>query len=211
MLAGGIYPGHANNVAMALSAMCAHVDCISLLESLELSSYENEKMFRTMGFDGEVGDPAIAQLCEATNGSFKDCIRAMAHEMGVVLDEVRFDVEFAAATRTLDFGYMTIGEGRIAGIKGVVSGIVDGVPRFRCGFAWAMGDEMTPRWPITHGYSIEITGKPTVQCTFSRVDTLKGGELTVAMPVVNAIPDVCAAPPGIVNFQALPPTKARMR
>ena len=127
LLAGGIYPGHANNVAMALSAMCARVDCISLLESLELSTYENEKMFRVMGFDGDVGDPAVVELCEATNGSFKDCVRTMAHEMGVELDEVRFDVEFAAADRTLDFGFMTIGEGRIAGIKGVVSGIVDGV------------------------------------------------------------------------------------
>lgn len=211
LLAGGIYPGHANNVAMALSAMCARVDCISLLESLELSTYHNEKMFRVMGFDGEVGDPAIVELCEATNGSFKDCVRTMAHEMGVELDEVCFDVEFAAADRTLDFGFMTIGQGRIAGIKGVVSGIADGSPRFRCGFSWALGDEMTPRWPITHGYSIEITGEPDVHCMFSRVDTVRGGELTVAMPVVNAIPDVCAAPPGIVNFQALPYAKASMR
>jgi hypothetical protein len=211
LLAGGIYPGHANNVAMALSAMCARVDCISLLESLELSSYENEKMFRIMGFDGVVGDPAVVEMAEATNGSFKDMVRVMAHEMGVELDEVRFDVEFAAADRTLDFGYMTIGEGRIAGIKGVVSGVVDGVPRFRCGFAWAMGDEMTPSWPITHGYSIEITGDPDVRGTFSRVDTAVGGELTTAMPVVNAIPDVCAAPPGVVNFHALPYVKAAMR
>jgi len=211
LLAGGIYPGHANNVAMALSAMCARVDCISLLESLELSSYENEKMFRSMGFDGEVGDPSVVDLCERTNGSFKDMVRVMAHEMGVELDEMRFDVEFAAADRTLDFGYMKIGKGRIAGIKGVVSGVVDGTPRVQCGFAWAMGEEMTPRWPITHGYSIEITGDPSVSCTFSRVDTARGGELTVAMPVVNAIPDVCAAPPGIVNFQALPYAKASMR
>ena len=43
-------------------------------------------------------------------------------------DEVRFDVEFAAADRTLDFGYMTIGAGRIAGIKGVVSGMADVSP-----------------------------------------------------------------------------------
>ena len=211
LLAGGIYPGHANNVALALSAMCARVECISLLESLELSTYHNEKMFRVMGFDGEVGDPEIARLCEATNGSFKDCVRTMAHEMGVALDEIRFDVEFAAANRTLDFGFMTIGEGRIAGIKGVVSGVVGGTPRFRCGFAWALGDDMTPRWPITHGYSIEITGEPPVRCTFSRVDTVRDGELTVAMPVVNAIPDVCTAPPGIVNFQALPYVKASMR
>ena len=43
------------------------------------------------------------------------------------------------------------------------------------------------------------------------MDTVTGGELTVAMPVVTAIPDVCAAPPGIVNFQALPYVKGSMR
>jgi hypothetical protein len=211
LLAGGIYPGHANNVALALSAMCARVDCITLLESLELSAYENEKMLRIMGFDGVVGDPGVVEMCESTNGSFKDMIRVMAHEMDVELDEVRFDVEFAAANRVLDFGYMQIGEGRIAGIKGVVSGVVGGAPRFQCGFAWTMGHDMTPRWPITHGYSIDIAGDPAVHCTFTRVDTTSGGELTVAMAVLNAIPDVCAAPPGIVNFQALPFVKAGMR
>jgi hypothetical protein len=74
-----------------------------------------------------------------------------------------------------------------------------------------MGEDMTPRWPITHGYSIDIAGEPAVHCTFTRVDTTSGGELTVAMAVLNAIPDVCAAPPGIVNFQALPYVKAGMR
>lgn len=210
LLAGGIYPGHTNNVAMALSAMCARIDCITMMESLELSSYENEKMLRIMGFDGEVDDPAVVAMAEATNGSFKDAIRTMAHEYGLTLDDVTFEVEFAAAIRDLDFGFMTIGEGRIAGIRGFVSGVVDGVPRFRCGFTWVMGAEMTPAWPIAHGYAIDIDGDPPVRCVFERVDAAVGGELTVAMAVVNAIPDVCRAAPGILNLQGLPYVKGGM-
>ena len=56
LLSSGVYPGHANHMAMALSATCTRVDCISIQESLQLSEYENEKMFRIMGFDGEVGE-----------------------------------------------------------------------------------------------------------------------------------------------------------
>ena len=124
LYASGIYPGHAVNVALSASAMCSRIDCISVLESLDMSGYANEQMFRAMGIDRALDDPEAPAMVEAACGSFKDQIGIMALALGVQLDGIGFDVEFGAANRTTDFGFMTIQEGHIAGFKGTVSGVV---------------------------------------------------------------------------------------
>ena len=44
-------------VALAASAMCRRIDRISVLESLDMSGYRNEQMYRAMSIDREVDDP----------------------------------------------------------------------------------------------------------------------------------------------------------
>ena len=200
----GIYPGHAPMVALAVSAMCSRIDRISVLESLDITGYANEQMFRAQGFDLEPDDPEAAQRCEASCGSFKDQIPVMARALGVQLDGVGFNAEFAVANEDTDFGFMTVGKGRIAGFRGTISGLLDGRSVIECRFVWKLGEDMTPNWPVTHGYVIEIEGEPGVRCKLEPLGEHFDGAVTTAMPIVNAIPQVCAAPPGIVNQMDLP-------
>jgi len=51
---------------------------------------------------------------------------------------------------------------------------------------------------------IEIEGVPGVQCRLQPLGDHFDGAVTTAMPVINAIPAVVAAPPGIVNRLGLP-------
>jgi hypothetical protein len=204
LYASGIYPGHAPMVGLAASAMCARIDRITVLESLDMSGYANEKMFRAMGIDLEVDDPQAPKMVEAACGSFRDQIAVMAHALAIDLDEIGFQAHFAAANATTDLGYMTVQAGRIAGFKGVVSGLVDGHSVIECQFVWKLGDDMTPNWPVEDGYVVEIHGEPSVRCRLEPIGAHFDGAVTTAMPVVNAIPAVCAAPPGIVNRGELP-------
>lgn len=154
-----------------------------------MSGYANEQMFRAMSIDREVDDPEVPGMIEANCGSFKDQIRVMAIAMGIEIDEIAFHAEFATADEDLDFGYMAVGKGRIAGFKGFVSGMKDGRPRVQCRFVWKLGDErMTPNWPVEHGYRVEIEGDQA--CTFLIEPTGEhfDGTVTTAMPCVNAIP-----------------------
>jgi hypothetical protein len=208
LYASGIYPGHAPMVALAASAMCRRVTRLSVLESLDIKEYANEQMFRAQGFDLDPDDPAAAQACESACGSFKDQIPVMAKALGLVLDGVGFRVEFATANRDTDFGFMTLTKGRIAGFKGTISGVHDGRSVIECSFVWKLGEDMTPDWPVTHGYVIEIEGDPGVRCRLEPLGEHFDGTVTTAMPVVNAIPMVCAAPPGIVNQMDLPLVRA---
>ena len=204
LYASGVYPGHAPMVGLAASAMCSRIDRISVLESLDMSGYANEKMFRAMGIDLELDDPEAPKLVEASCGSFKDQIAVMAHALAVDLDEIAFEAHFAAADETSDFGFMTVQKGRIAGFKGVISGRVSGRSVIECQFVWKLGHHMTPNWPVEDGYVVEIHGEPNVRVRLEPIDEHFDGAITTAMPVVNAIADVCAAPPGIVNRMRLP-------
>jgi 2,4-diaminopentanoate dehydrogenase len=204
LYSSGIYPGHAPMVALAASAMCRRIDRISVLESLDISGYANEQMFRAQGFDLEPDDPEAPQLVERSCGSFKDQIGVMARALSVPLDDIRFTAEFAIADETTDFGFMTVQQGRIAGFKGVIAGMAGGRPVIECRFVWKLGERMTPDWPVTRGYELEIEGEPNVVVHLQSPEGHFDGAVTTAMPCVNAIPAVCAAPPGIVNQMDLP-------
>ena len=204
LYATGIYPGHAPMVALAASAMCRRIDRLSILESLDMSGYANEQMFRAMSIDLPVDDPQAPAMIEANCGSFKEQIRVLARALGVDLDEIRFEAEFGAANATQDFGFMTIGAGRIAGFKGVLCGMSAGRSVIECRFVWKVGNDMTPNWPVEDGYVLEIEGDPGVRVTLAPMGEHFDGATTTAMPAVNAIPSVVAAPPGIVNHAGLP-------
>jgi hypothetical protein len=204
LYATGIYPGHAPMVALAASAMCNRIDRLSILESLDMSGYANEQMFRAMSIDLPIDDPRAPAMIEANCGSFKEQIRVLAQALGVTLDEIRFEAEFGAANAAKDFGFMTIGAGRIAGFKGVVSGMSGGRSVVECRFVWKVGNDMTPNWPVEDGYVLDIEGDPSVRVRLSPLGEHFDGATTTAMPAVNAIPRVVAAPPGIVNHGELP-------
>jgi hypothetical protein len=208
LYASGIYPGHAPMVALAASAMCRRIERLSILESLDVQGYANEQMFRAQGFDLDPADPAATRACEASCGSFKDQVPVLAKALGLSIDRVGFDVELAVANRDSDFGFMTVRKGRIAGFKGTVSGIKDGRSLVECSFVWKLGEDMTPNWPVTHGYVIELHGDPAARVRIEPMHDHLDGAVTTAMPVVNAIPMVCAAAPGIVNQMELPLVRA---
>lgn len=191
-------------VALAASAMCARVDCVTVLESLAMSGYANEQMFRATGIDRALDDPEVPSMVEAACGSFEEQVRVMARALGAELDEVAFDIELGAADRTTDFGFLTFRRGHVAGFKGTVAGLVGGRPLVRCRFVWKVGHEMTPNWPVEEGYVLEIEGEPSVRSRLEAIGPQFDGAVTTSMPVVDAIPKVCEAPPGIVNHVGLP-------
>ncbi|ADP79473.1 NAD(P)H-dependent amine dehydrogenase family protein [Pseudofrankia inefficax] len=201
----GVYPGHMGMTALAVSAMCSRIDRISLLESVEMSGYPNERMFRAMSIGLDPADPAAPGMIEANCGSFKEQIRVMAGALAVDLDEIRFTAEFGVANDDLDFGFMKLRKGQIAGFKGVTAGMHRGRSVIECRFVWKLGHDLTPNWPVEDGYVLEIEGSPGVRVQLAPLGGAHfSGAIATAMPAVNAIPHVVAAPPGIVNHTGLP-------
>jgi len=80
---------------------------------------------------------------------------------------------------------------------------------------WKKAFTLEPDWQIEDGYIIEIQGRPTLRAKLqflpppdfkaeSLADFMVLGHIMTAMPAVNAIPVVVAAPAGIVSYTDLP-------
>ena len=205
----GLYPGNVNNVALAATALVRRLDRVTVLESVDFSGYPNEAMYRAMGIDLEIDDPKAMDVLEENCGSFKESVRFMANALGLTLDEVRFEGTLAAANRDTDFGFMNVGKGRISGFKGAVKGIVDGVSRIECQFTWSLGSDMTPSFPLEHGYLVRIEGDPSLRLQIIpdyKVDPSigSGAATSTAMGCINAIHRTITAAPGILNLMDQP-------
>ena len=79
---------------------------------------------------------------------------------------------------------------------------------------WKKGAVLDPDWTIEEGHIIQIDGRPTVRMRLeylpppdfqatSFADFMVLGMIMTAMPAINAIPYVVAAPPGIVTYSDL--------
>jgi hypothetical protein len=207
LYASGTYPGYVGMVALAITAVSSRIERITMLESVDLRAYENEHMYRAMGIDRDPTDPEAASLIEQACGSFRDQVAVMAHALGLELDEIRFHADFAVVDEDTDFGFMTIGKSRVAAIRGTIAGCAGGRPRIECRSVWKLGERTTPDWPVEHGYIIDVEGTPSFRVRIEPGERWSGS-MSTALPLVNAIPVVCTAPPGIVNHGELPFVRA---
>ncbi len=209
----GINPGFANVFALLSSGVCQRIDRISVLESVDSTHYGSAATWRACGLGRPVDDPAIPAMAKSLTSVFQDAVEMMADALAIELDEIRYDVEFAAATETVELGYMTIDKGCACGLRHGWSGHVDGRPVIELPLVWTLGYTMQPSWPVENGYVIEIDGLPSVR---SRIEILhpeseSGPDfgMNTVMPAVHAIAPVCAARPGIIAAHELPLIVAR--
>ena len=206
----GINPGFANILGLLATQACARVDRISVLESVDCTNYASPGTWEAMGIDRPLDDPDVPAFIKKGTPSFREAVDVMADALNVALDDVRFDVEFGAATEDVDLGYMTIRKGHIAAIRGAWSGWVAAKPFIELKIAWKLGYKLEPDWPMRHGYHVEIQGNPNLSCHFEPVGvTMFDPGLVTAMPAIHAIAPVCAAAPGIVTAADLPLIVAR--
>jgi 4-hydroxy-tetrahydrodipicolinate reductase len=97
----------------------------------------------------------------------------------------------------------------MAALRFEVQGIVDGRPVLVVEHVTRLDDDLAPEWPKGNGsYRVQITGMPTMRCEFEFADEqgdhAVGGVVITATRLVNAIPSVCAAPPGQMTVLDLP-------
>jgi hypothetical protein len=101
--------------------------------------------------------------------------------------------------------------GTMAALRFEVQGIVGGEPRVIVEHVTRLHDDAAPEWPeqIGEGHyetiiSGELNMRATLQLDQRGGDHNSGGLLATAMKVLNAVPAVCAAPPGFLTTLDLP-------
>jgi hypothetical protein len=201
----GSNPGLAGAVALAASAGASRVTYIGVHEAADCTPYQSAETWRDLGFGSPPDTPGLLEGARARQSVFKEAVEALAAAIGVKLDEVRFDLGFAVATRDVDLGYMEIGEGMVCGQKSRWQGIAAGHVLIEFSLLWRLGNALEPDWPVHDGHVIEIRGTPTIRMTLGYEHPTDPDEFNAitANPAVNAIPAVVAAAPGIVTVDRL--------
>ena len=206
----GSIPEVKNDVLpLVLSGLCERWEEIRVLEIINYATYDQPQvLFETMGFGKPLEHTPLLLAPGSLTFAWGGTVRLLADGLGVVLEDVRATYEKRPALRPVRIGAHTVEPGTMGALRFEVQGIVAGKPVIVVEHVTRLDDELAPDWPQGQGYRVQITGTPSMRCHFDfadeQGDLAVGGVLLAATRVVNAIPAVCAAPPGLLSALDLP-------
>jgi 4-hydroxy-tetrahydrodipicolinate reductase len=207
----GIDPGFANDVLpLTLSGLCERWDEVRVQEVINYATYDQpEVLFGTMGFGKPMDHTPLLLAPGSLTFAWGGTVRILAEGLGVEIEDLRSTYEKRPAVRPIRIGAHTVEPGTMAALRFEVQGIVGGKPAIVVEHVTRLDDDLAPDWPRGNGsYRVIISGTPVIRCELEfedeHGDHAVGGVLLTATRLVNAIPAVCAAKPGLLSALDLP-------
>jgi hypothetical protein len=217
----GIDPGWALDLLPALACRVgAGITEVRVQEIFDYALYDQPAVVRdVIGFGGPL-DRTPPMLLEASlRHVWEPMLRVLADFLGVTLDGVTTHVE----RRALDCALDVPGMGRFeAGTQGAfrfeVRGMIGGVARIVVEHVTRIGDACAPEWPRSAWpggeHRVVLAGHPHLVLSAHGTEpgepgAAGGGNATAANRIVNAVPAICAAPPGAIHPMDLADVCAR--
>jgi 4-hydroxy-tetrahydrodipicolinate reductase len=215
-LTSGIDPGFANDILpLVLSGLSEHWSEIRIQEIINYATYDQpEVLFDTMGFGQPMESTPLLLVPGALTFGWGGVIRILAEGLGLELDEIREVHDRRPAVRPIQVGEHTVEPGTMGALRFEVQGVVDGRVALVVDHVTRLDDDLAPEWPSGKGgYRLLIQGVPNMRCEYEfedeHGDHAVGGVILTATRIVNAIPAVCAAEPGLLSALDLPPITGR--
>lgn len=208
----GIDPGFANDILPAmLTGVCERIDAVRVQEVLNYATYDQPTvLFDTMGFSKPLDHTPILLVPGVLTLAWGGVIHAIAAALDVKVEEIRESYEKREAPEDFTVPSGPVAQGTMAGLRFEVQGIVGGKPRIILEHVTRLRPDIAPDWPHppgVGGYRVLIDGEPKLSCELtlegSDGDENTGGLVVTAMRLVNAIPMVCEAPPGLLSALGL--------
>lgn len=217
LFGSGMNPGYAQLLAAITAGISSGVGRVTVSESVDVAEFVADANFDAMGWGRPSGDPGHAEDVREGTVVFAEAVEVLAELLGIALDDTRCDVEFAHAIEDLELSSMAIAAGHVAAMDVNWVGVLDGHDVVRVQQRWVASSRIEPPWTVEHGYRVEVEGDPNLRLKLDiwptdadladlTVSTMHDiGMRITAVPVVNAIPAVCAAPAGLLTYADLPP------
>ena len=214
----GIHPGFAGDLLpITLSRLCTWIDHVIVQEVADLRNHPSTKMnFEGLGF-GRPPDEAVADpspLIRTMERIFRESMAFLADGLGIAVERFTTDFDVAVATRDLVVRSGEIARGTVAGMRHQWQAWSYGRPVIIFQSFWKMADDIEPDWGYDNAkYTLIVEGEPSLKLNLEPTKPGPGGDIGywgrvwTAMSVVNAIPAVCAAAPGVRTHFDLPPVR----
>ena len=223
LLGTGFSPGWVQLLAGVAAGTSIGVRHVRVSEAADCSLFAGDANFDAFGWGRPKGDPGHAADVEAATKTFAEGAEVLAYVLGIDDPELRCTIGFGHTLVDLDLPGRPMPAGTVAGIDVQWEVLVDGRPVAELHSRFVMTTELDTGWTAAHGYRVEVQGDPNITLDVGIMPTDDDlADLTVArmhalgmrlgaVPAVNAIPKVCAAPPGIVTYADIPVPSANLR
>jgi 4-hydroxy-tetrahydrodipicolinate reductase len=206
----GSTPGWFTEVMpLVLSALERRLDCLTLTDYADMSSRNSPEMLFDLlkfGADPSSVDPNAPF---GTAMSSPPTLSMAAEAMGLPVEEIVTSRQFAVARKREAIAAGTIEPGTIAALRMEIEGRRNGKPVIRRRSIWYVTRDIEPAWELREtGLHYRVEGDLPLDVMFTipvspEVYPSVSPGLT-AHPVLNAIPYICEAPPGILQTPELP-------
>ena len=211
----GIDPGFANDVLpLVLTSLSQRIDHIKVSEIADYSTYYQPVVMRDLfGFGRPMDFNALLWEPGILTTAWGPVVRVIAAGLGVTLDEPLVEeVERRPAPRSVETVSVDIEEGTMGSVRFRVIGNVEGQPRITLEHVTRTDATAEPEWPVPNEgdgcYRVEITGEPCMKLEYTHHgehgDHNVSGMIITAQRLINAVPAVVAARPGLITALDLP-------
>ena len=224
--ASGIEPGFLlDYVPLALSTCCRS---ISKLHCYEIALYDDygvkDIMIDALGFGQPLSFEPWIMLPGAIAAEYQGQVRYIADGLGVEIDEVRESYDRRLTDQPIETAFGLVEPGTCGAIRFQAIGVVDGREAIVIDHITRLARHVGTDWPIGEAdlsYRIMLEGKPSFDCWFTPtlddpaeagIPTMGSGAgamMATAMRVVNAVPYVVDAEPGLLRSLEMPLTIPR--
>jgi len=195
VLGTGVNPGFLMDAwPLFMTGVCQHVNEIKAIRVQDASK-------RRIPFQQKIGaGRTVAEFDKLVEeGTIRhvglpESVAMVAAGLGWELDDITETIEPVVAEGEASSDHLTVKPGQAAGVKQVSYGIKDGQKKISMEFQAYIGAKESYD-------AVYVTGTPDMEVT------IKGGthgDLATASMVVNAIPRVLDAPPGLITMKDMP-------
>jgi hypothetical protein len=215
LFTSGIDPGWGNDVLPVLiSGLAGTIDEVRSQEIFDYSTYDQPDSVRFLVGMGQPMDYEPPMVMEGVPTMvWGGQVRMVARALGVELDEVRETVLRRPLEETVENVMGTFEAGTQGGLRFEVQGIVGGEPRIVLEHVTRIHPSVAPDWPSppdggAGAHKVIIEGDPrievNIEATTEGGNRAAGGNATAAGRLVNAIPWLAAAQPGVYDALDVP-------
>lgn len=206
----GASPGFITEaIPLVLASIQRRLDCLTIQEFADLSSRNSPEMiFQWIGYGKAPGLFNEHMLAHAKE-IFSPSLSLISGAISMPIDGFEVNGEFATARHKTHIAAGVIEAGTVAALRITLSGMRKGKPLIRMQTNWYCTTDLDPDWkPRETGWHILLEGDTPLDIDIRFPVPLEqwaaiSPNLTAHRPV-NAIPFVCAAPPGIRTSVDLP-------
>lgn len=202
-------------VPIVLTSIQRRLDQLTIDEFADLSRRDSpDLLFTIMGF-GRPPEAFSEARLQHGRTSFGPSLRALADALGMPLDDIEAGGEVAVARRDVEIVAGTVEAGTVAAQRLTVTGLRDGKPLLRFRANWYCTTQLDPAWDLlSTGWRVSVEGDAPLEVDlrfpFPVEHMAEHSPGYTAHRAVNAVPYVCAAPPGILTTAELPQVMAAL-